>query len=104
MQLAPGLGGQDREVGDVWGRKGPPRGTQWLSGSGLDEEIVGALCRHMSVIHFIRLRIYGTRFCPAKMDHIAEMTLFPKFHVRENVIQRPNNRTKAKKTIYPKTI
>ena len=25
------------------------------------------------------------------------MTIFPKFHIRENVFQRPNNRNKAKK-------
>ena len=29
------------------------------------------------------------------------MTIFPKFHMRENVFQRPDNRNKAKKIIYP---
>ena len=41
---------------------------------------------------------------PGKIDHIAEKTIFPKFHITENVFQRPNNRNGAKKIIYPKTI
>ena len=28
---------------------------------------------------------------PANIDHIAEMTIFPKFHIRENIFQRPYN-------------
>ena len=36
---------------------------------------------------------------PAEIDHVAEMTIFSKFHTRENVFQRSNNRNKAKKTI-----
>ena len=41
---------------------------------------------------------------PSKIDHIAEMKIFPKFQIRENIFQRPYNWNKAKKTIYPKTI
>ena len=31
------------------------------------------------------------------MDYIAEMTIFPKFHIRENIFQRPYNRKKPKR-------
>ena len=34
---------------------------------------------------------------PAKIDYIAEMTIFPKFHIRENIFQRPYNRKKPKR-------
>ena len=67
---------------DCWARKleSGGRGQKRQEGRKALIEVDAGLLkgRFIHGFNYTGFRIYGLRFCPGKVDHIAEMTIYPK--------------------------